>query len=52
MPTLNSEMRGGHLYAIYAQHVVVCRVVARNRDHAARIAERAGYSVGSVNMEG
>jgi len=56
VPTLNADIsnpRSAHLYAMYDNsHSMVCRVHARNRDHATRIAERAGYQVGSVNMEG
>lgn len=55
IPTLNADAIGKNLhnYAIYGRgHVIVCRVIARNRDQATRIAERAGYEVFAVNMEG
>jgi hypothetical protein len=52
----NAPKPTAHLYGIGATNAqgerVSLAVHANNRDHAARIAERAGYTVRDVNMEG
>lgn len=61
--TTYARTKGRHAYDVYVYEDKKCRetknfkqkvfqVSASNRDHAARIVERDGYEVGSVNMVG
>lgn len=54
--SLNPEARNmAHRYDVGASKdgiIVLLDIRAQNRDHAARIAERAGYTVRDVNMVG
>ena len=49
---LGDLLKSRHLYAIGVGHGWSIEVDANNRDHAARIAEREGYTVHDVNMIG